>query len=158
MPAEGLEPTRSCDHWILSPARLPVPPRRRRESPKIRVHANVASSMKIVTSSEINRESWARVVAVLVSSTELKDRRLAQAPLQRAQLQRLQTSRRSEHFAQNNCAAQPGRRTQQCGDVCLAARWLRSRLSGDRVCFRRRFDGRRRLRRCHSLANVERGL
>jgi hypothetical protein len=32
LPAEGLEPTRSCDHWILSPARLPVPPRRRRES------------------------------------------------------------------------------------------------------------------------------
>jgi hypothetical protein len=31
LPAEGLEPTRSCDHWILSPARLPVPPRRRRE-------------------------------------------------------------------------------------------------------------------------------
>src|SRR5881392_3446885 len=30
LPAEGLEPTRSCDHWILSPARLPVPPRRRR--------------------------------------------------------------------------------------------------------------------------------
>ena len=29
LPAEGLEPTRSCDHWILSPARLPVPPRRR---------------------------------------------------------------------------------------------------------------------------------
>ena len=28
LPAEGLEPTRSCDHWILSPARLPVPPRR----------------------------------------------------------------------------------------------------------------------------------
>src|ERR1700716_1643153 len=23
LPAEGLEPTRSCDHWILSPARLP---------------------------------------------------------------------------------------------------------------------------------------
>src|SRR5216117_2567434 len=31
LPAEGLEPTRSCDHWILSPARLPVPPRRREE-------------------------------------------------------------------------------------------------------------------------------
>src|SRR2546430_850559 len=30
LPAEGLEPTRSCDHWILSPARLPVPPRRHR--------------------------------------------------------------------------------------------------------------------------------
>jgi len=27
----GLEPTRSCDHWTLSPARLPVPPRRQRE-------------------------------------------------------------------------------------------------------------------------------
>ena len=32
VPAEGLEPTRSCDHWILSPARLPVPPRRRQAS------------------------------------------------------------------------------------------------------------------------------
>src|SRR5438552_18298527 len=31
LPAEGLERTRSCDHWILSPARLPVPPRRRQE-------------------------------------------------------------------------------------------------------------------------------
>jgi hypothetical protein len=29
LPAEGLEPTRPCDHWILSPARLPIPPRRR---------------------------------------------------------------------------------------------------------------------------------
>ena len=29
LPAEGFEPTRSCDHWILSPARLPIPPRRR---------------------------------------------------------------------------------------------------------------------------------
>jgi hypothetical protein len=28
VPAEGLEPTRPCGHWILSPARLPVPPRR----------------------------------------------------------------------------------------------------------------------------------
>src|SRR5437773_4037451 len=32
LPAEGLEPTRSCDHWILSPARLPIPPRRRQAS------------------------------------------------------------------------------------------------------------------------------
>ena len=23
---EGLEPSRCCHHWILSPARLPVPP------------------------------------------------------------------------------------------------------------------------------------
>src|SRR5206468_575041 len=29
LPAEGLEPTRPCGHWILSPARLPIPPRRR---------------------------------------------------------------------------------------------------------------------------------
>jgi hypothetical protein len=29
VPAEGLEPTRPCGHWILSPARLPIPPRRR---------------------------------------------------------------------------------------------------------------------------------
>jgi hypothetical protein len=28
VPAEGLEPTRPCGHWILSPARLPIPPRR----------------------------------------------------------------------------------------------------------------------------------
>ena len=28
MPAEGLEPTQPCGHWILSPARLPIPPRR----------------------------------------------------------------------------------------------------------------------------------
>ena len=33
MPAEGIEPTRSCDHWILSPARLPVPPRRQVAQP-----------------------------------------------------------------------------------------------------------------------------
>ena len=32
VPAEGLEPTRSCDLWILSPARLPIPPRRRQAS------------------------------------------------------------------------------------------------------------------------------
>src|SRR5207253_9891585 len=37
LPAEGLEPTRSCDHWILSPARLPIPPRRRRESEATKV-------------------------------------------------------------------------------------------------------------------------
>jgi hypothetical protein len=28
LPAEGFEPTHSCEYWILSPARLPVPPRR----------------------------------------------------------------------------------------------------------------------------------
>jgi hypothetical protein len=28
MPEVGFEPTRSYDHWILSPARLPIPPLR----------------------------------------------------------------------------------------------------------------------------------
>ena len=29
VPKVGIEPTRPCGHWILSPARLPVPPLRR---------------------------------------------------------------------------------------------------------------------------------
>lgn len=29
LPAVGVEPTHSCEYWILSPARLPIPPRRR---------------------------------------------------------------------------------------------------------------------------------
>ncbi len=28
MPSVGVEPTRCCHHWILSPARLPIPPQR----------------------------------------------------------------------------------------------------------------------------------
>ena len=32
VPTEGVEPTRPCGHWILSPARLPIPPRRHWES------------------------------------------------------------------------------------------------------------------------------
>jgi hypothetical protein len=28
LPTEGVEPTRPYGHWILSPARLPIPPRR----------------------------------------------------------------------------------------------------------------------------------
>ncbi len=28
VPEEGIEPTRSCLHWILSPARLPISPLR----------------------------------------------------------------------------------------------------------------------------------
>ena len=28
LPAVGIEPTHSCEYWILSPARLPIPPRR----------------------------------------------------------------------------------------------------------------------------------
>src|SRR4029079_1465826 len=29
VPERGLEPPRPCGHWILSPARLPIPPLRR---------------------------------------------------------------------------------------------------------------------------------
>jgi hypothetical protein len=52
LPAEGLEPTRSCDHWILSPARLPIPPRRRWESEttnpraKLKRFRSVAASLR----------------------------------------------------------------------------------------------------------------
>ena len=28
VPEVGLEPTRPCGHWILNPARLPIPPLR----------------------------------------------------------------------------------------------------------------------------------
>ena len=28
LPTEGIEPTLTCVNWILSPARLPIPPRR----------------------------------------------------------------------------------------------------------------------------------
>ena len=45
MPAEGIEPTRSCDHWILSPARLPVPPRRRKG--KLRKGARSSSIRRV---------------------------------------------------------------------------------------------------------------
>ena len=30
VPEVGLEPTRPCGHWILNPARLPIPPLRRK--------------------------------------------------------------------------------------------------------------------------------
>src|SRR6476660_1605463 len=45
VPAEGIEPTRSCDHWILSPARLPVPPRRREEI-KLRKRSGSSSARR----------------------------------------------------------------------------------------------------------------
>ena len=31
VPKDGVEPSRGCPHWILSPARLPVPPLRHQE-------------------------------------------------------------------------------------------------------------------------------
>src|SRR5438876_3924133 len=61
LPAEGLEPTRSCDHWILSPARLPVPPRRRR-SKRVRklqtpAESSSASDQVRIDSSQTERRS-----------------------------------------------------------------------------------------------------
>src|SRR5947208_14549687 len=47
LPAEGLEPTRSCDHWILSPARLPIPPRRRFWRPNLASTA-LASNVSLI--------------------------------------------------------------------------------------------------------------
>ena len=51
MPAEGLEPTRPCGHWILSPARLPIPPRR---------HQRKVIVQSIERSSNFNRASRKR--------------------------------------------------------------------------------------------------
>ena len=67
MPAEGLEPTRSCDHWILSPARLPIPPRRRKQLEATKLPSDLKRSDEI---------------------------------------ERLQTSWRSENFAKNDCVAE----------------------------------------------------
>jgi hypothetical protein len=34
---EGIEPSSSCEHWILSPARLPVPPPARKTLERLTV-------------------------------------------------------------------------------------------------------------------------
>src|SRR5476649_1243518 len=38
VPKVGLEPTRACTHWLLKPARLPIPPLRQSEKVSHRVH------------------------------------------------------------------------------------------------------------------------
>src|SRR5205823_10689669 len=55
VPAEGLEPTRSCDHWILSPARLPIPPRRR-ENVKLRNQRRSSSGSDV-----LNRDAYQEI-------------------------------------------------------------------------------------------------
>src|SRR5205814_4535103 len=55
LPAEGLEPTRSCDHWILSPARLPIPPRRR-ENVKLRNQRRSSSGSDV-----LNRDAYQEI-------------------------------------------------------------------------------------------------
>src|SRR5690349_18599747 len=58
MPAEGIEPTRSCDHWILSPARLPVPPRRlRNKSERIRAWRRSSNASRHVEGLHTARRS-----------------------------------------------------------------------------------------------------
>src|SRR2546421_4628425 len=80
LPAEGLEPTRSCDHWILSPARLPFR------------HAGVSKGSERIRSSR--------------PSSNASD-----------QIERLQTARWPENFAQNNRVPQTGCRSYQRSDV-----------------------------------------
>src|SRR5207302_9291199 len=51
LPAKGIEPSHSCDHWILSPARLPVPPRRRR-SKRVRNYKHQPKAQELPIRSE----------------------------------------------------------------------------------------------------------
>src|SRR6476659_7042968 len=48
LPAEGFEPTHSCEYWILSPARLPVPPRRLAKAYRFAFEAGRASEIACV--------------------------------------------------------------------------------------------------------------
>src|ERR1043166_7407294 len=60
LPAEGLEPTRPCGHWILSPARLPVPPRRLLEE-----RDDTVSAQKLKSSDEKSTPDGALFAALL---------------------------------------------------------------------------------------------
>ena len=63
LPTEGIEPTRPCGHWILSPARLPIPPRRlemKREL-VIRLEGNAsANDLRIMPGTTAHRPSLHR--------------------------------------------------------------------------------------------------
>src|SRR6184192_2463158 len=98
VPAEGLEPTRSCDHWILSPARLPFR------------HAGVSKGSERIRSSR--------------PSSNGSD-----------QIERLQTARWPENFAQNNRVPQTGCRSYQRSDVDSYFRRLSDTLGSKRVSF-----------------------
>src|SRR5437016_10828243 len=45
MPKGGLEPPRACAHWLLKPARLPVPPLRRIELRKIEIEIRQVNAL-----------------------------------------------------------------------------------------------------------------
>ena len=91
MPAEGIEPTRSCDHWILSPARLPVPPRRRE---KIKLQKRSGSS-------SVRNNAW--------------------RPSHRFEneIRRLNTAWRTKNFPQNNRCARRVWGTQSLFPNCV---------------------------------------
>src|ERR1700719_1977752 len=90
VPAEGLEPTRSCDHWILSPARLPFR------------HAGV-----------LERERKNTRFAAKLNSRKLSESNVSD------QIQGLQAPRWSEDFPQNDRIPQTRSRLQHRDDVDL---------------------------------------
>ncbi len=82
LPAEGLEPTRPCGHWILSPARLPIPPRRlfsRKER-----HDTIFAQ-------KLNSAKHANAAKHQITKAS-----------ERIWLQQLQSARRPENFTNNN--------------------------------------------------------
>ena len=79
LPAEGLEPTHSCEYWILSPARLPFR------------HAGVFETERKNTRFAANL-NWRAL-----SESNVFD-----------QIQTLETSRGSENLTQNHRVTQTG--------------------------------------------------
>ena len=60
LPADGLEPTRPCGHWILSPARLPIPPRRLCNTSILTVRRGASEPAPGLTSDKFERSQAAR--------------------------------------------------------------------------------------------------
>ncbi len=144
VPAEGLEPTRSCDHWILSPARLPVPPRRRREAGgKLR---SLNRSCKLHRKIDMFRPRRATTHAASLLQLLFH------------QLEQLQASRRPEYFAENDRIPQTRGRSKKHGEACLASRWRGCWLRYERVGFSCGFDLRREIGgKLHAFATSKNG-
>src|SRR4030095_6986589 len=107
LPAEGLEPTRSCDHWILSPARLPIPPRRRL--------GTGAKGYEIHVQAQHPPAGECAVLSAFCLHGKTQSRS-GQRTLQ--QIEPSQTARWPENFAKNNCVAQTGSPCKHTGNVC----------------------------------------
>jgi hypothetical protein len=84
VPAKGIEPSHPCGYWILSPARLPVPPRRRFVSCQEHRH------FVCVANRHVDGERAPSPLAAQVKN------------LCSDQVQRLQTAWWSKNFAQDN--------------------------------------------------------